>query len=604
MRVKRQSDALAFFGKMIKPFAILIFYQILIAAFWSFDVSFRPYLIKLMLDMVADPAVASPVIAHLFVSMETISPVLLCLLELSCVYVTMSLSMTFLFWIHNYLALHITPELKKNIGQYAISHLLHQSQQFFQKNPAGSIVNKIKDLTAGVPELLEIMIEQFIPTVLVIFIALGFLWAVHWKFAVGLAVWITIYLSGSLYLIRQAQHLSRYSAEMRSELASYYVDLFNNILAVRLFSAYRQEFRLTTQNLERYVYAEQKKDRFFMKLFFFQGMSFSIYQGISLFLLVHGWQLGYVTAGDFSLILTINIEVIQALWNFSRDIGYFSITFGTVEQALVAIEQEKEPGDKTHARPIAVEKGAISYKDVVFSHQEDKLFFNKLSLEIPARQKVGLVGFSGGGKTTFVQLLLRLQPLTSGQILIDGQDIVGVTQYSLRHSMSFIPQEPGLFNRSVFENITYSRPGSTLEEVIAAAKKAKAHSFIEQLPQGYQTVLTPGTRLSGGQRQRLAIARAILNDAPILILDEATSQLDSITEKEIQESFDELMEHRTTLVIAHRLSTLRKMNRILVFEKGQIVQDGSHDDLIKQPGVYRSLWEAQMDGLIELQPLE
>lgn len=603
MPVSRQSNALAFFGKMIRPFAMLIFYQVLIAAFWSFDVSFRPYLIKLMLDMVASPEVATPVIAHYLTTAAQASPLLYCLLELSVIYVSMSLTMTFLFWIHNYLALRIVPELKKSIGQHAIAHLLHQSQHFFQKNAPGAIVNKIKDITAGVPELLEIMIEQFIPTVLVICIALGFVWAVHWKFALGLALWVVVYLTGSLYLIRQAQHLSRYSAEMRSELAAYYVDLFNNILSVRLFSAYRQEYRLTTQHLERYVYAEQKKDRFFMRLFFFQGMSFSIYQGLSLFLLINGWQKGYVTAGDFSLILTINIEVIQALWNFSRDIGYFSITFGTVEQALVAIEQEKEPGDKDDAVPMVVHQGAISYKDVIFAHQQDTTFFNKLSIEIPARQKIGLVGFSGGGKTTFVQLLLRLQPLTSGQILIDGQDIVGVTQYTLRHSISFIPQEPGLFNRSIFENITYSRPGSTMEEVIAAAKKARAHNFIEQMPQGYHTVLTAGMRLSGGQRQRIAIARAILNNAPILILDEATSQLDSITEKEIQESFDELMEHRTTLVIAHRLSTLRKMNRILVFEKGQIVQDGPHEELINKPGVYRSLWEAQMDGLVELEPL-
>jgi ATP-binding cassette subfamily B protein len=548
--------------------------------------------------MVAAPHSAEPLLIKYFINNnDSVSPLLLSLLEIGALYVSMSLSITCIFWVHNYLALKITPELKKSIGQYAISHLLQQSQKFFQKHAPGSVVNKIKDLTAGVPELLEIMIEQFIPTILVITIALGFLWAVHWKFALGLVVWIAIYLTGSLYLIRYAQPLSRYSAEMRSDLAAYYVDLFSNILSVRLFSAYRHEFRLTTQSLERYVYAEQKKDRFFMALFFFQGMSFAIYQALSLLLLIHGWQYGHVTAGDFSLILTINIEVIQSLWNFSRDIGYFAITFGTVEQALLSIEQEKAGADKADALPMLVQKGAISYKNVVFAHHKEKNFFDSLTVDIPAGQKVGLVGFSGGGKTTFVQLLLRLEPLDSGQILIDGQDIVGVTEYSLRHSISFIPQEPGLFNRSIFENITYSRPGSTLDEVIAAAKKSRAHQFIEQMPQGYNTVLSAGMRLSGGQRQRIAIARAILNNAPILILDEATSQLDAITEKEIQESFEALMEGRTTLVIAHRLSTLRKMDRILVFDKGQIVQDGTHEQLINQPGVYQDLWQAQIDGL-------
>lgn len=597
----RQSNALTFFKKMIRPFATLIFCQFLIAAFWSFDVSFRQYLIKLMLDMVGDPQTAGTIIAHNFFGTEP--SMFLALFELCFVYVAMSFAISILYLFYNYLALTITPQLKKSIGQHAITHLLQQSQQFFQRNAPGAIVNKIKDLTAGVPELLETLVDQFIPTILVILIALGFVSTVHWKFAVGMIVWIVIYMTGSLYIIRQGQYLSRDSAEMRSELASYYVDLFNNILSVRLFSAYRQEHRLTSQNLERYVYAEQKKDRFFMFLFFFQGMSFTIYQGASLFLLIHGWQLGYVSAGDFSLILTINVEVIQALWTFSRDIGHFSIVFGTVEQALTTIESEKEPGDRDDAVPIHVSHGAITYQNVGFSHQSEQMFFDNLNIEIPARQKVGLVGFSGGGKTTFVQLLMRLQQLKKGKILIDGQDIVGVTQYSLRHSISFIPQEPGLFNRSIFDNITYSRPGSTMEEVIAAAKSARAHTFIKQLPQGYHTVLSPGMRLSGGQRQRLAIARAILNNAPVLILDEATSQLDSITEQEIQQSFEELMEDRTTLVIAHRLSTLRKMNRILVFEKGQIVQDGSHEELIAQKGVYRSLWEAQMQGLIELEDL-
>jgi len=214
-------------------------------------------------------------------------------------------------------------------------------------------------------------------------------------------------------------------------------------------------------------------------------------------------------------------------------------------------------------------------------------------------QKVGLVGYSGSGKSTFVNLILRLFDVTEGAIKIDGQDIREVTQDSLHEAIAMIPQDPSLFHRSIFENILYGRKDATNEEVIKAAKRAYAHEFIVTLSQGYDTqVGERGVRLSGGQRQRIAIARAILKNAPILILDEATSQLDSVTEIEIQQSLWNLMQHKTSLVIAHRLSTLLSMDRILVFDQGCIVEDGSHQELLDQNGLYKQLWEAQIGGFL------
>ncbi len=576
-----KDSALGFFGQMIRPFAHLVFIQIIIIGFWSFDISFRPYLVKLMLDIVA------------VIHTDAHAPATLS--YLIAAYLGMSVILTLIFRLYNYLSLIVKPGLKNEVGQYVVRKLLKHSQQFYNENLPGAIVNKIKDLTTGIPDLLGLLVDQLLPTVFTAVIALGFLALVHIKFAIGLFCWISIYVAGSLYFARRSQQLSRDTAETRSHLTGYYVDLFSNILTVRLFSANRHEEILTASKLDVFVQAERTKDFFFMKLFFFQSVTFMLYQFASLYLLREGLLNGTFSPGDFTLILSINIEVIQMLWLFSRDLGDFAIAIGTIQQALLCVHQENDIGNAPKALPLVVTAGAVEYKNVVFKYQNQEVLFNKLSLKIPACQKVGLVGYSGSGKTTFAQILLRLYDIQKGSITIDGQSIGNITQESLRDAISFIPQEPGLFNRSIFDNIVYGRTNSTLEEVISVAKKARAHEFIEALPLKYDTILGQGSRLSGGQRQRITIARAMLKNAPILVLDEATSQLDSLTEKDIQDAIDDLMQNKTTFVIAHRLSTLQKMDRILVFEKGSIIQDGSHEDLMTRGGLYRELWQVQMD---------
>jgi len=256
--------------------------------------------------------------------------------------------------------------------------------------------------------------------------------------------------------------------------------------------------------------------------------------------------------------------------------------------------------DKPNAITLNCTQGQITFNQVKFHYKSTEPLFQNKSIEIQAGQKVGLVGYSGSGKSTFVNLILRLYDVTDGAILIDGQDIRDVTQDSLRENIAMIPQDPSLFHRSLMENIRYGRIDTTDEEVIEAAKKAHAHGFIEKLQQGYGSLVGErGVKLSGGQRQRIAIARAILKNAPILILDEATSQLDSVTENLIQESLWKLMQNKTTIVIAHRLSTLLHMDRILVFDKGKIVEDGTHSDLLARGGVYKNLWDAQVGGFLD-----
>jgi ATP-binding cassette subfamily B protein len=264
------------------------------------------------------------------------------------------------------------------------------------------------------------------------------------------------------------------------------------------------------------------------------------------------------------------------------------------------MQDPQDVSDSKGAAPLVVSQGEIEFRNVFFRYGKNSLFENK-NIHIRGGQKVGLVGYSGAGKSTFVNLILRFYALESGSILIDGQDIAHVTLETLRSHVALIPQDPLLFHRSIFENIAFGRSDATEMEVKKAAKEAHAHEFIAKLESGYDTVIGErGTKLSGGERQRIAIARAILSRAPILILDEATSALDSVTERYIQESLDKLMEGRTVIVVAHRLSTLAKMDRLLIFDKGKVIEDGSHEALLAKNGHYAAMWRTQAGGFVAL----
>ncbi len=581
----KKPSPMQFFFKMIAPFKLLIAGQLVVYLFWAFDLSFRPYLVKTMIDRIAHLNSGN--------AFTLIGPIALG-------YIGMSLAITLMFRVYDHINLMLNPGLKSHVGQFVVQKMLRHSQKFFNQNTSGNLTNKIKDVSNSIPEILRILLEQFTSTILAIGIALIFLFETSPVFALGLAAWVSLYILGSVYMTRVSADLSRAAAESRSVLTGFYVDLFNNIMTVRLFSGYKKEKKLTEKALDQMVQSERKKDKFFLKLFFFQGTSFVLYQAASLFFLIKGLNQGSISAGDFALILTINIEIVHTLWLFARDLSDFANTMGMLEQGLDVVYHENDVLDKDTAIDLNVKKGEIHFKNVCFGHKANRYLFDKINVIVPAGQKVGLVGFSGGGKTTFVNLLLRLYQIDEGAILIDGQNIADVTQDSLRKSISFIPQEPGLFNRSLIDNLLYAKPDAKLEDIEVACKKAKADDFIKNLPNQYETALGErGSRLSGGQRQRVAIARAILKNSPILILDEATSALDSITEQDIQESFNALMADKTTFVIAHRLSTLQKMDRILVFDNGVIVQDGTHAELVQKQGLYHQLWSAQVEGLLQ-----
>ncbi|MBN9316636.1 MAG: ABC transporter ATP-binding protein [Devosia sp.] len=314
------------------------------------------------------------------------------------------------------------------------------------------------------------------------------------------------------------------------------------------------------------------------------------------------WQSGAATAGDVTFVITTFLVLQGYLRDIGQHVRNLQRAVNDMEELVALDDQKLGIEDKAGAKPIAISQGGIAFEHVDFLYGAHlKPLYTDLNVTIAPGEKVGLVGHSGSGKTTFVKLIQRLHDVSGGRIVIDGTDIRDVQQASLRRQIAIVQQEPVLFHRSLAENIAYGRPGASRAEIIAAAKLANAHDFIEKLPKGYETLVGErGIKLSGGERQRVAIARAFLSDARVLILDEATSSLDSESEALIQEAMERLMVGRTTIVIAHRLSTVRALDRLLVFDAGKVVEEGTHEQLVKRDGgIYRRLFERQALELIK-----
>lgn len=566
------------------PFKYYLVGPFLIVVVHAIDISLRPHLIKLLINAAAQGT-----------GIEAVSM----LWQLAGYFCILQFIMPCLWAFYDWTALRYEPAMKNHISSMLISQLTRHDFSYFQNNFAGNLAAKVGDVVKFVPDIITIAIFNFFSSFLSLAIGMYTLYQIHYWFTIAIAVWALIMILLMTMFLSRFNTLTRNVAEASAQVVGNVVDIITNMLAVRLFA--RREFEVSNlqPSQQEYLKASRSRRSFMLKLWFLEGQSFVAYQAIVLYILIHFHHSGKVTPGDFGMILTVNLLILENLWKLAEQIRYFSEYWGTVSQALSLFYQPFAQTEKLHAKPLVVSHGKIVFDQVRFFYKgAEPLFYNK-SVTIKAGQKVGLVGYSGSGKTTFVNLVLRLFDVSSGAILIDDQNIKDVTQASLREAIAMIPQEPLLFHRSIMENIRYGKLHATDEEVIEAAKKAKAHGFIMAMPQKYNTsVGERGLKLSGGQRQRISIARAILKNAPILVLDEATSSLDTLTEHEIQESLVEFMQHKTSVVIAHRLSTLLSMDRILVFDKGKIIQDGSHHELLQQNGLYKTLWGAQTCGML------
>ncbi len=486
-------------------------------------------------------------------------------------------------------------DIRISMFQYVQGH----SHRFFANHLAGSIANKIADMTQNVHEIIRLLVTLIIPSITAVIIATILFSFVSPFFAGLLAVWMMVHMGVCYYFSKGCGSRSQEHGEARSTLSGVLVDSLSNHLTVKLFG--RQFFE--KHFIGRYQKAEQSKN--FSSLLYVEKMKLAI--AIVCFLgggvgingyMLYCWKQGTITTGEVVFIFNTVWNITSMAWMVGLELPRLFTAFGICRQALSVIKEKHDVVDSSKAAELEVTNGEIAFDTVTFAYGEEPLF-EDLSLTIWAGQKVGLVGFSGAGKSSFAHLILRYYDVSSGSIYIDNQDISQVTQGSLHRQISMIPQDATLFHRTLMENIRYGRLDATDEEVLAAAKLAHCHEFIKELPDGYDTLVGErGVKLSGGQKQRISIARAMLADAPILILDEATSALDSVTEKYIQQGLTYLMRGRTTIVVAHRLSTLVDMDRILVFSRGKIIEDGSHAELLARGAHYATLWNMQVGGFL------
>lgn len=492
------------------------------------------------------------------------------------------------------------PKVQADIRLAAFNYVQYHSHRYFSDKMAGSIANKIADMPSAFFNIMHLFMTLFMPSALAVIIMTAFFVRMQPVFALIMTSWVVIHLGICFLFAKKCMKYSDIHAEARSTLAGKMVDVFSNHVNLRLFARQNQELHY----IRSYQDIEQKKN--FESLWFLEkvkmilGLVSILLPGIlNTWYMLYSWQKGTITTAEVVFIFNMCWNIMTMIWISGLELPQFFREIGVCRQALSIINDTHDVVDAPNAAPICIKHGHIKFDRVSFSYDEGKQIFSDKTLAIKAGEKVGLVGFSGSGKSTFVNLILRNYNLNHGRILIDDQDIAGVTQDSLREQISMIPQEPVLFHRTLYENILYGNPKATEAQVHAAAKRAHCEKFIMNMPQGYNTVVGErGAKLSGGQRQRIAIARAFLKNAPILILDEATSSLDSVTERYIQKALGELMLNRTTIVVAHRLSTLAGMDRILVFKDGRIIEEGTHLSLIETKGHYAHMWHMQAGGFM------
>jgi ATP-binding cassette subfamily B protein len=493
----------------------------------------------------------------------------------------------------------MAPRQRQHVARSLFYYLHGHSHRFLTDGFAGSLAHRVAEVAQATNQVLFALINEFWPIAITLVIANGLLVAANPLLGSFTVLWSIAFVGMSLVCARTVQPLAHAASTARSQTAGQIVDAVSNHATVRLFAGLEHETaRLDLRYVDELAVV-LRANRAMERVRLFQFIAAAILKVGVLVLAVVLWSHGLIAVGQFVMAVSLALLIISEARNLSRRfLDVFEQT-GNIGSGVKAILRPHELPDHADSHPLSVARGSISFTAVRFRYLDGAEVFRDLTVDIPPGQRVGLVGLSGSGKSTFVSLLLRLYEPQSGAISVDGQDLRRLTQDSLRSQIGMIPQDPTLFHRTLRENIRYGRPDATDYEVEEAARRAHADEFIAHIPGGYDALVGErGVKLSGGQRQRIAIARVILKDAPVLILDEATSSLDSLTELAIQETLDVAMAGKTVIVIAHRLSTINHLDRILVFREGGIVEDGSHAELLQRQGSYHALWNRQAGGLL------
>ena len=489
-------------------------------------------------------------------------------------------------------------QLRSDLFAYTLGH----SFTYFQNHFAGSLARKVSEgIEKGLQISDQIRFQIQLPLVSMLFT--GFmLFQISALFGSIICLFVVLILFPILLKLEKLREKSRIFADACSDVSGQIVDSLSNIASVKSYAHEAREIAEHARVSENQMKAWNKMLRVFLMLDNYRRGILVLFGSGLLFACIAGWQNGLITIGEMSTIMGLTFSFTGSAWYLSFGIIHLSESYGYLNDSLTTLIKPHGVDDKADAKDLKISAARIIYDAVCFDYgdaSKDRPVFKDLGITIPAGQRVGLIGPSGAGKSTFVNLIQRFFDVNSGAIRIDGQDLRDFTQSSLRDHIAVIPQDTSLFHRSIMENIRYGRLDASDEEVIAAAERAYAKEFIDDLPQGFETLVGErGVKLSGGQRQRIAIARAILKDAPILILDEATSALDSESEKLLQAALEELMRGKTVIAVAHRLSTINDLDRLLVMQDGTIVEDGTHDSLLTEDGVYAKLWGMQSGGFL------
>lgn len=496
--------------------------------------------------------------------------------------------------------------ITKDIAEQVLDHMLKLSTDFHANNFTGSLVSQANKLISSYGRAADTSMFSVYPLISGIVIASVILAPKAPLYVLVLIISSALFIGFALRISKPVRHHGALTAAAESRQTGYLADAITNMVAIKSFSMGSYEKRrfkkattTTSQSIFRLARAHQRQMNYLGVLSRSMG-------GLALVMAIVSVMVFNINIATVFLIFSYTSSIVDQLFNFGNQaLRNYNRSIGDAFDMVQKLAMEPTVKDPSRPEKPRIGRGEVVFSAVEFDHESKennrhKPLFSDFNLQISPGEKVGLVGHSGGGKTTLTKLILRFMDIESGEILIDGQNIAKITQDDLRGYITYVPQEPLLFHRTLAENISYGKLDASQEEIVKAARLAHAHEFIDDLPNGYETLVGErGIKLSGGQRQRVAIARAMLKDAPILVLDEATSALDSESEKLIQAALWKLMEGRTAIVIAHRLSTVQRMDRIVVLENGEVIEQGTHKDLLAAKGTYAKLWAHQSGGFLE-----
>lgn len=502
--------------------------------------------------------------------------------------------------VDNLFLAHLESSVLRDASVQIFTHLQALSFDYHASRRAGGLM---KDMSRGV-EAIENILDRlwidFFPLTCRLLIIMGIFTTLAWDVTLAMVLGVLGFLFVSLTLRYVQAPRDRERNRIESRMHGALAENLGNQATVKYFGAGSREIEKFAGLGEEWCRSQFRLWRSYGLIGFTQGMAAVLIEVVLLWLSLRHWRDGTFTVGDIAFVQGYLLQLILPLFDFGRRVQDFFRALTNLDDAVEILESPTVPSDTSSARPLLLREGRVEFRHLSFAYSEGRTVLEGIDLTLMPGEKVALVGHSGAGKSTIVKLLFRFYDPTEGALLIDGQDLLKVQQHSIRQQIGIVPQEPTLFHTTLRENIAYGVPSATVDQIERVARLAHAHEFIQRFPKGLETVVGErGMKLSAGERQRIAIARALLVDAKILVLDEATSSLDSASEKLIQDALHNLIQGRTALVIAHRLSTIMEMDRIIVLEGGRIREQGSHTELLKREGgIYRSLWELQAGGFL------